>query len=164
MEVFYEENFCVFGNFNLCVCRKCFGKQQCVVATYFVVNCRESITLRDAPSVYAAEITQIPLGQAVGFIANVGNGFYKINYDGLVGYALAQYLAPSSQSSERYGTVVNCRESITLRETPSVHGYEIMQIPLGARVKYLGNTSGEFYRVEYRGAVGFALKAYIVLD
>lgn len=135
-----------------------------VVATYFVVNCRESITLRDAPSVYAAEITQIPLGQAVGFIANAGNGFYKINYDGLIGYALAQYLAPSSQSSARYGTVVNCRESITLREYPSVNAAEIMQIPLGARVKYLGNTSSEFYRVEYRGAVGFALKAYIALD
>lgn len=135
-----------------------------VVATYFVVNCRESITLRDAPSVYANEITQIPLGQAVGFISNAGNGFYKINYDGLVGFALAQYLAPSSQSSARYGTVVNCRESITLRETPSVYGYEIMQIPLGARVRYLGNTSTEFYRVEYRGEVGFALKAYIALD
>ena len=135
-----------------------------VVATYFVVNCRQSITLRESPSVYAAEITQIPLGQAVGFIANVGNGFYKINYDGLIGYALAQYLAPSSQSSARYGTVVNCRESITLREYPSVSSYEILQIPLGARVKYLGNISGEFYRVEYRGYVGFALKAYIALD
>ena len=135
-----------------------------VVATYFVVNCRESITLRDAPSVYAGEITQIPLGQAVGFIANVGNGFYKINYDGLVGYALAQYLSSYPRSEMRYGTVVNCRQSITLRELPSVDSYEIMQIPLGARVKYLGNTVGEFYRVEYRGAVGFALKAYIALD
>ena len=135
-----------------------------VVATYFVVNCRESITLRATPSVYAAELAQIPLGQAVGFIDDVGNGFYKINYDGLVGFALAQYLAPSSRSSARFGTVVNCRESITLRETPSVESYEIMQIPLGARVKYLGNTSGEFYRVEYRGQIGFALKAYIALD
>ncbi len=135
-----------------------------VVATYFVVNCRESITLRAAPSVYAEEITQIPLGQAVGFIENAGNGFYKINYDGLVGYVLAQYLSRSSQSSARYGTVVNCQQSITLRERPSVHSAEIMQIPLGARVKYLGNISNEFYRVEYRGQVGFALKAYIALD
>lgn len=135
-----------------------------VVATYFVVNCNESITLREAPSVYAAEITQIPLGQAVGFIENAGNGFYKINYDGLIGYALAQYLAPSSQSSARYGTVVNCRESITLRENPSVDSYEILQIPLGARVRYLGNAGNEFYRVEYRGYTGYALKAYIALD
>ena len=134
-----------------------------VVATYFVVNCRQSITLRNAPSVYAAEITQIPLGQAVGFIENAGNGFYKINYDGVIGYALAQYLAPSGQSA-RYGTVVNCRESITLREYASVDAPEIFQIPLGARVRYLSNTNGEFYKVEYRGAVGYVLKAYISLD
>lgn len=33
-----------------------------IVATYFVVNCRESITLRSAPSVDALELAQIPLG------------------------------------------------------------------------------------------------------
>ena len=93
-----------------------------VVATYIVVNCRESITLRATPSVYAEELAQIPLGQDVGFIDDVGNGFYKINYDGLVGFALAEYLTP--QKSARTGTVVNCRESITLRETPSTGGYE----------------------------------------
>ena len=133
-----------------------------VVATYFVVNCRESITLRDAPSVYAGEITQIPLGQAVGFIANVGNGFYKINYDGLVGYALAEYLSP--QKSARTATVVNCRESITLRENPSVDAYELMQIPLGARVRFLGGETNEFYQIEYRGVVGYALKMYLRLE
>ena len=64
--------------------------------TFYVVNCRESITLREDPSVYSAEITQIPLGAAVTFLDNAGNGFYRINYDGLIGFALASYLAPSS--------------------------------------------------------------------
>ena len=48
-----------------------------VVATYIVVNCRESITLRATPSVYADELAQIPLGQAVGFIEDIGNGFLQ---------------------------------------------------------------------------------------
>ena len=78
-----------------------------VVATYIVVNCRQPITLRDAPSVYAAELAQIPLGQAVGFIERADNGFYKIDYDELVGYALAEYLSP--QKSVRTATVVNCK-------------------------------------------------------
>ena len=134
-----------------------------IVATYFVVNCRESITLRDAPSVNARELAQIPLGQAVGFIEKAANGFYKINYDGLVGFALAQYLAPDRQST-RGATVVNCRESITLRETASTYGYELAQIPLGARVKYLGVETNSFYKVEYRGLVGFVLKTYLELD
>lgn len=133
-----------------------------IVATYFVVNCRESITLRDVPSVDGRELAQIPLGQAVGFIDDIGNGFYKINYDGLVGFALAEYLSPNRQSTHG-ATVVNCRESITLRETPSVYSRELAQIPLGARVRYISE-GNEFYEVEYRGIVGFVLKTYLALD
>lgn len=134
-----------------------------IVATYFVVNCRESITLRDAPSVYARELAQIPLGQAVGFIETAPNGFCKINYDGLVGFALAEYLSPNRDST-RGATVVNCRQSITLRETATTSGYELAQIPLGARVRYLGVETNSFYKVEYRGMVGYVLKTYIELD
>ncbi len=135
-----------------------------IVATYFVVNCRESITLRAAPSVSARELAQIPLGQAVGFIETAPNGFYKVNYDGLIGFALADYLSPERQSSMRGATVVNCRQSITLRETASTSGYELAQIPLGARVRYLGVETNSFYQVEWRGMVGYVLKTYIELD
>ena len=135
-----------------------------IIATYFVVNCEQSITLREYPSVYANEIAQIPLGQAVGFIENASNGFCKIDYDGLVGYALAEYLAPKNRGARHGATVVNCKISITLREEPSTSAYELAQIPLGARVKYLGVESNEFYRVEYKGMVGYVLKTYIELD
>ena len=137
-----------------------------VVATYYVVNCRESITLRNAPSVYADEITQIPLGQAVGFIENAGNGFYKINYDGLVGYALAQYLSPNkygSGSSTRLARVVNCDKWISLREYPDTASATLRRIPLGAHVRYLGRAGNGFYRIEYDGIIGYGLQAYLEL-
>lgn len=57
-----------------------------------VVNCNESITLRTNDNIYANEITQIPLGASVEFLAQAENGFYKIRYNGRVGYALSQYL------------------------------------------------------------------------
>ena len=136
-----------------------------VVATYFVVNCRESITLRNAPSVYADEITQIPLGQAVGFIENAGNGFYKINYDGLIGYALAQYLSPNKHgNSIRYARVVNCDRWISLREYPDTNSAALRHIPLGAYVQYLGRAGNGFYKIEYDGVVGYGLQAYLELQ
>lgn len=135
-----------------------------IVATYFVVNCRESITLRDAPSVNARELAQIPLGQAVGFIENVNADFCKINYDGLIGYALREYLSPEKNSSAHFATVVNCRQSITLREEATTYARELTQVPLGARVKYLGVETNSFYKIEYRGLVGYVLKTYIELD
>ena len=134
-----------------------------IVATYFVVNCKESVTLREYPSVQARELAQIPLGQAVGFIEETRDGnFCKVNYDGLIGYVVSTYLAP--ESPFRDATVVNCRQSITLREEPTTYAYELTQIPLGARVKYLGVETNSFYKVQYRGMVGFVLKTYIQLD
>jgi len=134
--------------------------------TMFVVECNESITLRDRPSVEGRELAQIPLGQAVGFIENAGNGFYKINYDGVVGYALAQYLsADRSGVAGIFGRVVNCKISITLREYPSVEAPELMQIPLGERVSiYPGEETSAFHCVKYKGVKGYVLKTYIRVD
>lgn len=137
-----------------------------VVATYYVVNCNQSITLRTSPSTSASEITQIPLGQAVGYIENAGNGFYKINYDGAVGYSLASYLSPtkqSSNSSTSTAQVVNAKEYITLRSAPSTSASEITKIPAGAYVRYLGTASNGFYHIEYNGMTGYGLQSYLAL-
>ena len=136
-----------------------------VVATYYVVNCQKSITLRSEPSTSASEITQIPFGKAVGFIETADNGFSKINYDGLVGYGLSSYLSgdkPSTRKTERrWAQVVNCEEWITLRSSPSTSAGFLARIPLGAYVTYLGDAGNEFYEVEYDGKHGYALKAYL---
>ena len=61
--------------------------------TMYVVNCKQSITLRKSDSTSAGEICQIPLGSAVSYIGKADNGFYKIIYNGRTGYALASYLS-----------------------------------------------------------------------
>ncbi len=144
-----------------------------VVATYYVVNCKEWITLRSIPSTSGDSLAHIPLGQAVGYIENAGNGFYKINYDGKVGYGLASYLSSSkpststqtysSASSGRTAQVVNCKEWITLRGTPSTSGADLAHIPLGAYVTYISSAENGFYCVEYNGQRGFALQSYLEL-
>lgn len=131
---------------------------------YYVVNCRESITLRTSPSVYASEICQIPLGAAVSFLGIAENGFYCVEYNGYTGYALASYL--STEYSTDYSTywVVNCQQSITLRKVPSVDGPEICQIPLGSAVTFLSRADNGFYYVEYNGWTGYALSSYLSAD
>lgn len=143
--------------------------------TLYVVNCRESITLRTSPSTTAAEISQIPKGAAVSYVETSADGFYKIMYMGDTGYALASYLAtdPNASStcagvsapdySASYQTmyVVNCHQSITLRTSDNVNASEITQIPLGAAVSYVGNANNGFFRVVYNGWDGYALASYL---
>lgn len=129
----------------------------------YVVNCRESITLRTAPSVEAGEICQMPLGSAVTFAGEAGNGFYEVQYNGQTGYALASYLSGSAFVSETGRTmqVVNCNESITLRKIPDTDGEEICQIPLGATVSFLGTAENGFYMISYNGQTGYSLADYL---
>lgn len=143
-----------------------------VLTNLYVVNCRESITLRTSPSTSAGEIRQIPLGAAVSFMENSSNGFYKVAYMGDTGYALASYLsenpydhytspATTAEDDSFTGIVVNCKQSITLRKVPSISGAEILQIPLGSLVTVYGRADNGFYYVYYSGYDGYALASYI---
>lgn len=144
--------------------------------TYYVVNCKQSITLRPGPDVSSGEICQIPLGAAVSYIESAENGFYKINYNGKTGYSLASYLSTSKPSAgasyvavpaqtTTYGYetyyVVNCKQSITLRTSPSTEAGEICQIPLGSAVSYISAASNGFYYISYNGKTGYALASYL---
>lgn len=140
-----------------------------LMLTLYVVNCKENITLRNSPSTSAGEIVKIPLGAAVSFVENASNGFYKVSYNGNTGYALASYLSEEPGRYDEYsnndvvGTlyVVNCKESITLRTSPSKSAKEITQIPLGAAVGFINIASNGFYKISYNGNVGYALDAYL---
>lgn len=57
-----------------------------------VVNCDEWISLREWADADAEVILTIPLGKEVEYIGDAGNGFYKIRYQGSVGYADSYYL------------------------------------------------------------------------
>ena len=141
-----------------------------VLTTLYVVNCNESITLRVSDSKNAKEIKQIPLGAAVSFMENAANGFYKVSYNGSIGYALASYLsvdpydhyvASTTASTVWSGKVVRCNEYITLRRTPSTKGEEITKIPLGAIVTVYSGADNGFYYIYYDGFEGYALAGYI---
>ena len=124
--------------------------------TMYVVNCKQSITLRTSPSTQAAEIRQIPLGAAVSFIENAENGFCKVVYLGNTGYALSSYLsysapqysappapapaptpAANQEANHKNMRVEHCNESITLRTSPSTKAAEIRQIPLGSYLEFI---------------------------
>ena len=141
-----------------------------VLTTLYVVNCNESITLRVSDSTNAKEIKQIPLGAAVSFMENAANGFYKVSYNGSIGYALTSYLsvdpydhyvASTKASTVWSGKVVRCNEYITLRRTPSTKGEEITKIPLGAIVTVYSGADNGFYYIDYDGFEGYALAGYI---
>lgn len=71
------------------------GSDNTVKYYMYVVNCKSSITLRSAADVNSSEMAQIPYGTPVGVVNEGQNGFYKVKYNGLIGYASSAYLSTS---------------------------------------------------------------------
>lgn len=137
-----------------------------VKSTMYIVNVADSVYLRK----YAEENTDhyctIPLGSAVGYIENVGNGFYKVKYSGTVGYVKEGYLSDyepvrrsSSSSSVMY--VSGVANSIYLRQTPSDPSENICEIPVGSAVQFISNVGNGYYKISYNGMVGYATAKYL---
>ncbi len=82
-----------------------------VIATYYVANCSEYVTLRQTPVTSSAELAKIYYGQAVGYIENAGNGFSKVIYNGTVGYVLTKYLSADTPQANTANTQSNSADS-----------------------------------------------------
>lgn len=129
----------------------------------WVVLCKESISLRSEPSTSSEALLQIPLFDSVKYLGDASNGFVKVEYNGVTGYALREYLdeyEPQIAIRENR-KVVNCNESISLRESPSTSAEALCQIPLGATVFVISDSANGFYKVEYDGMTGYALAEYL---
>ena len=135
--------------------------------TVYVANVAHSIYLRSAPAEVSSNIiTTINLGTGVGYIENVGGGWTKINYNGVIGYAKSQYLStyrPSGSSSgNTYMTVYNVKHSIYLRSSAKeVSGNIICEIPVGSVVRYLGVSSNGFHKISWNGRTGYSKAIYL---
>ncbi len=140
-----------------------------IVDTMYVTNVKNSIYLREGGSDNAGIITTIPLGASVGYIADLGNGFYKVSYNGQMGYSKAQYLTTRSPYSSYYDgntymRVTGVKNSIYLRRTPSAQSDNICEIPVGARVVYISRYNDSFYKISYGGSVGYATAQYLTFE
>ncbi len=135
----------------------------------YVANVKYSIYFRSAPAENDSNIIcEIPLGTQVGFIENTDGVFAKIRYDGQVGYVKREYLSSSkpyvsSGGSSSTMTVVNVDYAIYLRSSPSESSDSniIMEIPVGATVKYLDTPNSTFYKISYNGTVGYSKQIYL---
>ena len=138
----------------------------------YVCNVQNAIYLRTHPSEYGDIITTIPVNTQVYYIDTCEGSWYKISYNGKMGYSKAQYLtriAPSVSQPYNTGTVVNYRtitgvdkSAYLRRNATSDTGASniICEVPKGTRVEYLG-TYGEYGKVRYNGATGYVLLKYL---
>ena len=128
--------------------------------TFYLVTAKNYINLRASASSQAAALAEISRNETVRFLGEKDGEFLKVEYDGKTGYAHGDYLRLHSTDAETL-TVVNCRESVTLRKEPSTSAEALASVPLGSHVRNLRDAEGEFIRVEYNDKTGYILTEYL---
>lgn len=125
-----------------------------------VVNVNSYVNLRQSPSTQSESLMQIPKDAVVEYTGEQDGDFLKVSYEGKMGYVHGKYLEEMTVAPAML-TVVNCKQSVTLRAEPSRSAAALADIPLGAEVEDGGITEGEFRKVVYQGKEGYVLETYL---
>ncbi|GEM_PF-719944 len=136
-----------------------------------VVNVTSSLNVRNGPGTNYDKIGSLGPGATVTVIEKEGN-WYKIEYNGGVGYVSADYIeitggdpavvpetpseTPSSSSSF---DVIITASSLNVRTGPGTNYDKIGSLSQGASAKVLEEKDG-WYRIEYEGKEGWISAEY----
>lgn len=104
-------------------------------------------------------------------VLSESNGWYKINYDGTIGYVYGYYvsvgnnsssLSNSSSNTSKSGVVSNLNSGVDLnfRSGPNTDYSIIGELPEGTSVTILSENNG-WYKINYDGTVGYVYSDYI---
>ncbi len=139
------------------------------------------LNLRAGPSTGDDVLTVMPPGAPVSLTGEAANGFSRVSYNGLLGWAFADYLSSGEPSAPGHGypsgpspdvgqppvdgsgltgTAV-VTSSLNLRAGPSTADAVLLVMPTGATVTLSGETANGFAEVTYNGTAGWAFATYL---
>ena len=137
-----------------------------------VTGVNTSLNVRSGASTSASIIGTLKNGAKVDITGESGN-WYKINYSGKVGYVSKNYVkkgtTPQSQQKPEEkpqtetkvtGTVTGITTTLSVRSGASTSATIIGTLKNGAKVEITGE-SGDWYKINYNGKVGYVYKSYI---
>jgi hypothetical protein len=90
------------------------------------------------------------------------NGWYKINYNGKIGYIYGKYVDVISSSSDVtiIKTVkVTAKSGLNVRVSNSTSAAKLGVVPYGAELKVVGEYNG-WYKILYKGGFGYVYAKY----
>ena len=144
-----------------------------------VVEANGGLYLNTSPSLDSTQIVLLPNGTAVKAIG-WENGWYKVDYEGTIGWIDAEYTSANGKdilpvnktvqtntSSEKKktdntftqssvdGTVRVLADDLCLNQKPFVNDGIITTLSKGTVVKAIAKSSNGWYKVEYKGQVGW---------
>ena len=129
-----------------------------------------SLNLRAGPSTGDPVLAVMPAGASVTLTGNSANGFLSVTYNGIAGWAYADFLStggspapqpnpqpsPSPAPNPGGSGTATVTTGLNLRAGPSTNDAVLAVMPAGATVTLTGNSASGFLSVRYNGIDGWA--------
>jgi cell wall-associated NlpC family hydrolase len=121
------------------------------------------LNLRAGPSTSYDILAAAKQGEAVTLLAGPDNGWYKVCYQGTVGYMSASYLSGgevAASGEEDLGSGTVNVGALNMRSGPGTDYGRVLILYQGATVELLSLDNG-WYKISYNGTVGYVSSVYI---
>lgn len=134
------------------------------------VNSSTVLNIRSEASTKSAVKGKMKRGSVVKITGKTNTGWYKINYNGIVGYASSSYIkltANESQSSNTQviskGKVNTVTANLNIRENPTTKASVVGKLSPGTVVDVIEKKSNDWYHINNSGKKGYVDGNYITL-
>jgi D-alanyl-D-alanine carboxypeptidase len=119
------------------------------------------LNLRAGPGTDFPVLAVMPPGAAVTPTGGAENGFLAVQYQGMDGWAAAEYLGGAPAPATPSGGTATTTTDLNLRAGPSTADPVLLVLPPGASVTLLGAGSNGFVPVAYGGTSGWVFAEYL---
>jgi uncharacterized protein YgiM (DUF1202 family)/uncharacterized protein YvpB len=123
----------------------------------------QNLNLRQGPGTSYAILKVMPKGATVTIRTGPSGGWYQVDYQGVTGWASAQYLSVGTGTTPPTTgtkTATIAVELLNLRSSGTLSGAILGRMVYGETVEILA-TAGEWYKVNYHGTTGYAYGPYL---
>lgn len=120
------------------------------------------LNLRAGPSTGDAVLAVMPPGASVTLSGGSSNGFLSVVYNGVEGWAYADYLSTGGAPSPGgQSTPAATTSALNLRSGPGPGNAVITVMPAGASITVTGDPQAGFFPVTYNGTSGWAAADFV---
>ena len=118
-----------------------------------------ALNMRSEPSTGSSVLATVPRGTVV-LVTETLDGWYKVSYQGKTGYMSKDYVSVSAEAAGSFGTGAVKGTYVNVRSGPGLTYGVIGTVNTGDSFAVTG-VSGDWYKVDYKGAAGYINSSYL---
>ena len=132
----------------------------------------DNVNFRNSASTSSGIITTIPNNTTIEIVDKSNSEWYKIKYKGVTGYVSSKYVTLDGNNSSDNTTSKPptstengvTTDNVNFRNSASTSSSIITTIPKNTTVQVINKSTSGWYKVEYKGVVGYVSSQYITLN